>query len=387
MYTNYTNNNRAKPLLLVVPIIDTEGPTTGREDMCESWDVLGRAIQELHGGIRERLRDSSGAPLCISWFLLDWAGFSPEDPEFGRRGHDSRLHAVWDFYRNSILSDAERAKTCDGIYWHYHHPPKNGSWGWNKNWNDSQWHEYIIGKNILDRGFFPSVYRAGKYVQINESSAWIEQWIPFDFSNVSPVRRDFCDWSQAPTNGTPYHPSFENYQIPGTMKRMVARSLPVAAKGGSGTLDSGEVEAAFREAGEKGKAIFSFHTHDYYKSASKEFEAAYEMICCAAQKSSIPWRWESALDALRRYAPRIDEPLLLALERRGEKLVIRAHHEIFGPQPFVVAEAGDGSVKRIDAASVASGQWIASIPDGTARIGAGAADASGSCATAVIRLD
>ncbi len=388
MDINYTKRNVStgnKPTLLVVPIIDTEGPTTGRGDMCESWDSLARAIQELHGRVRERLRDSSGAPARISWFLLDWAGFSPDDSEFLRRGHDSRMHAVWDFYNTGILSDALRAQTGDGRYWHYHHPPKDGSWGWNRDWNDSSWHEYILGKNILDLGFFPAVYRAGKYVQTNQSSEWLEQWIPFDFSNVSPVSREFCDWSAAPVDWTPYHPSRENYQIPGAMKRLVARSLPVAAKGGSGALNFHEVEAAFSEAAKKGKAIFSFHTHDYYKSAADEFESAYEMICRAAQSWGVSWQWAPALDAFRRWVMRIDQPLELTIELCDREVMIRANHDLFGSRPFVVAEMNDGAVRRIDAVPVAPDQWLAAIPDKAVRVGAGAADAFGFSAAAAFR--
>ncbi|OHA32404.1 MAG: hypothetical protein A2928_00145 [Candidatus Taylorbacteria bacterium RIFCSPLOWO2_01_FULL_45_15b] len=371
-----------KPLLYVVPIIDTEGPTLGRSDMYDSWGSLLVGMKRLTGVIRDSLIDSHGRKLVMSWFLLDWIGYSKNDAEFSKRGHDARLYSVWDAYTKDILSDDTRLHTKDGLFWHYHHPPKDGRWGWNKDWNDSRWYEYILGRLILDRGYFPSIYRAGKYVQTNESSLWLEKYIPFDYSSVSPVKRDFCDWSQAPTDWHPYHPDRENYQKKGTMKRLIARSIPVAAKGGSGELDEMEVVKAFEEASMNGVAIFSYHSHDYYKSIEDEFVKAHKLVAKVASSFDVHWKYSNALDALRTFSRPQSSFEIKIEEYMPDVLKISLPHSLVGEEPFVIAENVKGEVERLDLEKIDE-HFIAKVPKDAVLIGVGGSDTWGNAATAV----
>jgi len=374
-----------KPIVYVVPIIDTEGPTKGRGDMHSSWEEVLDAMNRLTGPIRAKLTDASGGHLVLNWFLLDWACYSSKDREFSKRGHDSRLYSVWDAYSKNILSPRQTEITKDGVYWHYHHPPQDRGWGWNKNWNDSRWYEHILGKLILDRAYFPPIYRAGKYIQTNESSDWLEKWIPFDFSNVSPVKRDFCDWSEATTEWRPYNPHHENYQKKGEMKRFVARSIPVAAKGGSGELDEREVVKAFEEAREKGVAVFSYHSHDYYKSIENEFIKAHTLIAKVARSFDVQWKYSNALDALRLFAEPQEDLTIKIEEYAPDVLIISTNHSLVGNEPFVVAEDSEGGVNRLLLVKVDEG-FIAKVPKNSKRIGAGGADMWGNTATAVYEV-
>ena len=374
------NKKIHESVLLVVPTIDTEGPSAGRDDMWGDWEAVMGAMQELHSTVRSSLKDSFGHPLVISWFLLDWAGYNPNDPEFKRRGHDSALHAVWRKYTTLLLTAKNRSITGDDIYWHYHHPPKDGSWGWNKDWNDSRWYEYVLGKRLLDFRHFPSVYRAGKYVENNETSHWLEKWIPFDMSNISPVRRPFHDWSQATTSSVPYHPDADNYQKKGNMRRLIGRSLPVAAKGGSGALDAVEVEKACVEAYEKGRALFSFHTHDYYKSALNEFRSTHDMIDTYARQVGVRFRYVNALEAFREFVPFRDSHPSVEIQYEAGRATVRAHGELFTDQPFFVVETSRGTIERLDGSIKVKSEWIYHVGESVSRMGAAVTDNSGAIA-------
>ena len=364
-------------ILQVVPIIDTEGPTHGHPDMIDSWESLEKTIGYLTGELRESLKDSTGSPLIINWFMLDWTGYSKNDLEFKRRGHDIRLHAVWNFYRERFLADKNINITKDGLYWHYHHPPLDGSWGWNKNWNDSRWYEYILGKLIINHQYFPSVYRAGKYVETNDSSHWLEKWIPFDYSSISPVKRDFCDWSQARTDWIPYHPSFKDYQLEGDMKRWVVRSLPVAAKGGSGALSIEEIEKAFDQVRKGENAIFSFHTHDYYKSINDEFKTAHEMLEKVSKREGIPWKYSNSLDALRNHIVEKQDLLKIDVKESNRRVKISFNHKIFCEIPFVIVENSKGDIKRINPKEIDESIYEFAVDSDVACYGVGANDSYG----------
>ncbi len=225
------------------------------------------------------------------------------------------------------------------------------------------------------------MYRAGKYVETNDNSHWLEKWIPFDYSSIAPIKRDFCDWSEAPDNWSPYHPSVENYQHNGDMRRFIARSIPVAAKGGSGSIDPMEIEKACDQilAGEQ--AVFSFHTHDYYKSILDEFSQAHTMISEICKKKGVEWRYASALDALRLFLESKEE---LKIEvTRVDRGIIKVHfnHEIFCAQPFVVAEDRIGNVKRIDTEKIDGSNFTVKLDGEVVRYGIGANDAYGNFVT------
>ena len=41
----------------------------------------------------------------------------------------------------------------------------------------------IISRRIIDRNWFPVCFRAGHHVERPDANFFLEQWVPFDFSN------------------------------------------------------------------------------------------------------------------------------------------------------------------------------------------------------------
>ena len=76
---------------------------------------------------------------------------------------------------------------------------------------DYYWHEEALDYMLLDAEFWPSTFRTGWLWSNNQSQAWIEEWIPFDYTN-NPYD-DF--WIGSPTIWIPYHPSSSNFRNPG----------------------------------------------------------------------------------------------------------------------------------------------------------------------------
>lgn len=206
-------------------------------------------------------------------------------------------------------------------------------------------------------------------MQDNDASAWLERWIPFDYSNNAPAfKKDAYDWQHAPRAWTPYHPSKDDYQSEGDMNRVVARSLPVCAKGGSNTLTEKDVREAFECAKRGERPILSFSTHDYYKSASEEFKTAYALIKKVEKEyPDVAWVYENARDALRKsmaLAP--CAPLTLSVKmaikasvtKKGvEEFIINSNYAIFGEMPYVVFEYDDGENERVDVQKLTETKW------------------------------
>lgn len=378
-------NNKKE--VLVVPSLDTEGPTTGRDDLYDSWDKLHAAIKDMHERVRFAYPDAAGGPAVFSWFVLDWVGYNEYDPTFQKRGHTTGFHRIFDAYRETILSENALKQSGDGLYWHYHHPPKDGSWGWNRNWSDSNWYEKVLNKKILERHFFSSVFRAGGYVEDNKASAWLEQWIPFDYSNNSPAFKEGAyEWPRASRNWAPYHPAHNDYQSKGDMKRAIFRSVPVLGRVGSNVLTEKDVENAFLSAENGEKPVITFVTHDYYKNAAEELQTAHTLISRAARKHpNISWRYANALSAARESLSLSPlEGLTLSVTKIGaNEFIIVSNHALFGLIPCVVISHHD-TERRVDVEPTEANTWRLILEDeGVKKIGVAGSDAYGNTAVVI----
>ena len=113
----------------------------------------------------------------------------------------------------------------------------------------------ILCRKILDRNFFPSSYRAGFQAERPDSNWFLEQWIPFDITNMSIKNknhwekfRDFKNgrsgnWRNAPSNWEIYNPDIRDYQKKGECKRYIGRALNILNRIAS--INQKEVDSAF----------------------------------------------------------------------------------------------------------------------------------------------
>lgn len=336
--------------LYVVLAMDTEGPATDAQhpDLLRDWEAVDKALATLFcDRFRSRLTDTAGRPLVMSWFVLSWTGFvtNPVKRDFG-------YHKVLDHYRRVWGKAMERFG--DGMNWHYHHPPRSGVGNeWNPDWLDNQEYHNILNRMVLDRAFFPSVFRAGGTIETNATSRWLEQWIPFDYSNRSGelnlnkreadgrLITELFDWSRAPDDWSHYHPDLEDYQRPGAMKRVVFRSLDLQS--GAHVLRQEEIEQAFERARGGQDTVFSCFDHDFRDRAEAIESLVFEGLRRASQKfPRVPWRYANALEAAQAvtgHSPGFPPKLTARLE--GDTLVVESDRALFGPRPYVVLKLGE----------------------------------------------
>ena len=165
--------------------VDTEGPVTDEthSDLLNNWKAIDESLKKIFSdSFRQEFSDSSGEPVKFNWFIMDWAGFktNPVKRDFG-------YHKIFDHYVENFGSSIK--KFNDGIYWHYHHPPKSGIGNeWNPNWKQNREYENILCRAVIERNFFPAIFRAGGTIENNDASNWLEKWIPFDYSSRAKAK-------------------------------------------------------------------------------------------------------------------------------------------------------------------------------------------------------
>ena len=130
----------------------------------------------------------------------------------------------------------------------------------------------ILCRKIIERNWFPSVYRAGFQSERPDSNWFLEQWIPFDISNMSVENIDELnknidfksgrsgDWRAATKEWKVYHPHHDNYQINGNCRRWIGRALNPLNR--IGAMDQLEMEA-FKRANDNLPTLLGVASHDF----------------------------------------------------------------------------------------------------------------------------
>jgi len=385
-------------VLYVVTAIDAEGPIDdpGKPDILSNWDRVDRLLDRLFArDFREAVRDSRGNGAVISWFILTLSGFktNPFNRPMG-------YHLVYDHYVNKY-ADAMKAYD-DGVYWHYHQPAESGVGNeWCTDWVHTSEYDNILARLLIERNYFPSCFRAGGRIENNDTSWWLEEIIPFDYSSCSGninrdnvesdghTLREVSDWSKAPADWSWYHPSSDDYQQSGQQRRFMFRCPDLASP--VHTLGDDDIRSAFARTRRGEATLLSFFEHDRRDITCDRLLDVYRRIgAVGEQYPDITWCFANAQDAamavtgLRKgMAPSFD------VERKeGNRLLISAGSPIFGRMPFVAVSSSDGSTcRRIGLVTAGRYKWLTDpLPAEISRVAVAAASPSGEIGTSVFNL-
>ena len=287
---------------------------------------------------RETLKDDFDRGYVFNWFCIDHVGFFT-NPRRRAVGY----HTIFEHYKSKM-----REYKCehDELGWHFHPVSlfREGHRSTN-NYSYTNEHLQVLSRRVIDHGWFPSIHRPGLHTERPDINFFLEQWIPFDYANQrmeedknADLQMDisagrFGDWRRATSEWEVYHPDFYDYQIPGNMKRYIARCLNVNAR--LRMITPEEVEKAFVRANKGLPTIMSVTDHDEREMAPyieryygwvREIQTKYPEVkiknagAAEAMRESlnIPFERATELDC------RLEENLL----------TIKTDKDIWGPQPY-----------------------------------------------------
>jgi SAM-dependent methyltransferase len=333
------------PGVTVSVCMDTEGPCAdpGNPELLGTWEQVDEAMDKLfEPAFRDRYPDPGGGRLAIGWFFLAWSGFTtnPRSRAFG-------YHAVRDHYveRWGNAIEAFGDEHC----WHYHHPPASGIGNeWGLDWETSDEYARILSRQLLERRWFPACYRAGGTIMDSRSSRFVDSWFPLDFTNRAPLTLPgLVDWSGGVAEWGLYHPSPEDFRMPGAGRRRMARCLDLLT--GVHVLGEEDVVSAFERARRGLPALLSVFEHDY-RDIEGRLDGFRELLASvAARYPDVDWRYAAPRAAVLRYLdvppPR---PLLLEASPTADGLAIWTSEPVFQSVPWLAARTPDGEVRHVE---------------------------------------
>jgi hypothetical protein len=450
--------NNDKKTVLIVHCVDTEGPlyealeasferieelygVTGIEKTRKNLDALKNKEIDLNGkeeivaqtlnghlinynntwpkidamldrimpnSFRCKVPDSLGQGWVFSWHCLDHVNFV-NNPRRRAMGY----HAIFDHFHDCVKSYPE---SRDALHFHFHPMStyRDAHRCATSFVNSSHLWETIC-RRIIERDWFPSSFRAGFQTERPDSNWFLEQWMPFDYSNMAmddPAEFDDSvdfrngrsgDWRRAPADWSIYNPSHDDYQIPGNCRRWIARALNVMNR--IAAIDQTEVDKAFGRAAAGKPTIMAVATHDF-RDLGEEVDFLTGMIKDASERyPDVVFRYCEAVEAFR-LALGMDEnevkdnalDLDMVLHRNpvddapNLEITVRSGG-VFGPQPWLAIETmGQRFIHdNLDFAEPGK-RWCYAfhgdtLPlDDVRRIGVGAADKYGNFCTRVIEV-
>jgi hypothetical protein len=364
--------------------MDTEGPCDDPDlpELNATWERVDRCMDKLFAAdFRERFPDPQGGLFKVGWFFLTWTGFrtNPRNRPFG-------YHRVRDHWIERW--GEEMARYGDEHCWHYHHPHENGIGNeWGLDWTHFREYEQIVSRQILERDWFPSCYRAGGTIMDGIASRWVDAWLPIDYSNRAPRHLPgLVDWSTGVDRWTVYHPDPEDFRRPGPGRRHMGRSLD--RRSNVHVLVQEDVDAAFAQAAAGEPAVFSCFDHDS-RDIAEGVDGFRAMVADAARRfPDVPWRWSGPVEAMRNF---LDVPpprrLLLDASVVEGDVFVRSSEPIFQSIPWLALRRGDevehvvADVLRVDETSW---RWTPREPVTWDELGIGASTDLGE--SAVVRI-
>jgi hypothetical protein len=310
-----------------------------------TWDKIDEMLDRItNKDFRQKHQDSFSGLWTSNWFCVDHVGYNDVNP----RRRDIGYHNIFDHYRLYFkLNGVE-----DMIQWHYHplafikeaHRSGNAFIGSDNIFN-------ILTRRIVERFWFPAVYRPGFHTERPGANWFLEQWIPFDYGNQRTKAKEsdqpdliggrYGDWRRAPLSWRPYHPDIYDYQKEGNCNRWITRCLNMEAR--LRELSTEDVRDAFQEARERGKALLAFTNHDF-RNMEPEINKVWKIIKNVSQDfPDVKFKFSDAVSGMRKMtgledltAPNFD----ISLDIKPHKAIlrVRAQNNLFGVQPFLAVK-------------------------------------------------
>lgn len=318
----------------------------------DTWDKIDQMLDRIMApAFRKRRPDSFGGGWVFNWHCLDHVGF-----EYNPRRRDMGYHNIFDHYRDVL----KRYPDCgDSLQWHFH--PMSTYREAHRcatSFVNSPELYQILTRRIIERQWFPSVFRAGFQTERPDSHWFLEQWLPYDISNMAlddnselQAMMDFRngrsgDWRRAPADWSVYHPDHDDYQTPGNCRRWIGRALNVLNRMAS--INQREMDKAFERASGGLPTLIGLASHDF-RDLETEVEHIIDLVYESARKHpEVRFKYCTGVEGFRR-ATGVDmasvAPVKLAMELRAApqddvpNLTIRTvQGKVFGPQPYLAIE-------------------------------------------------
>jgi hypothetical protein len=358
----------------------------------------GNAYKVMDPAFRAPIVDSYGQTVKLTWWMMGGNIFRYATNKDVPMANTMTLYAMKKHHAAAI------ARFGDELTMHYHtfvwtDYDKDGVYWWNqarKFTESADDFDVTLAQYLLEENTFPVSFRSGWHAMDNDWQRTIDSLLPFSMHDDWPaVRNDTTepidnvyDWSKSSKEFVPFHPSYDNYQLPGSLKGYNLRSIYMAS------LDSASMVSIFAKANAGVDQVVCLWAHlpetDFPDNVSRIDRLAH---AAAAKYAGVKFRYCSAVEGMQRWLGTTDftPPTVTISEKRsgnGLTFVVTSNEPLFQVQPFVAVKDIYEKHTHLRTRQTGVGEWTTttSLPAGSvAKVGVAVTDTVGNQRIAFLR--
>jgi hypothetical protein len=350
---------------------------------------------------RAQFKDSFGQTIKFTWWMMGGNIYRDAMNLNVPIANTMTLHLMKQYHGEAIR------RFGDELSLHYHTykwSDYNGTgvyyWNQTRTFNERQEDfDVTLAQYLLEENVFPVSFRSGWHFMDQDWQQCLNQLIPYClhdnypafvpwYTNAGPIG-GVEDWSHAPSAFVPFHPSTNDYQLPGDSPGWNVRSVKIQY------LTQTNLDQIFSEASNGVDQVCCFWDHlpeDFVVNIARLASLVGQ---AASNSPSVAFRYCTAIEAMQRWRGLTNEPaprLEVAQNLQGAtvSLVITSNVPIFQERPFVCFRDAFQQYSNVTSAcrSAGSNTWTIDLVLPTnllAKVAVAVTDTAGNLSTQILR--
>jgi hypothetical protein len=358
-------------------------------------------FQVMDPSWRQQFKDSYGQPIKFTWWMMGGNIYRDATNLNVPLANTMTLHLMQKYHGEAIRQFG------DQLSLHYHTymwSDYNGTgvyyWNQTKTFNERRADfDVTLAQYLLEEGVFPVSFRSGWHFMDQDWQQYLNQLVPYCFHNNCPTVVPWYtnagpiagveNWSRAPSVFVPFHPSTNDYQMPGDSTGWNVRSIKIQ------NLVQTNLDQMFFEASNGVDQLVCLWDHLPENFVANIARLASMVGQSASNNPSVPFRYCTAVEAMQRWrgltnvaAPRLE--VMANVQGPTVSLVITSSVPIFQQRPFVCFRDAFQQYTNVTAACLPAGSntWTIDLGRPTnllAKVAVAVTDEAGNLATQTLR--
>lgn len=358
-------------------------------------------FQVMDPAWRQQFKDSFGQPIKFTWWMMGGNIYRDATNLNVPLANTMTLHLMKQYHGEAIRQFG------DELSLHYHTymwSDYNGTgiyyWNQTRTFNERRDDfDITMAEYLLEEGVFPVSFRSGWHFMDQDWQQYLNEVIPYCFHDNYPVKVAWYtnsgpiagveDWSRAPSSFVPFHPSTNDYQLPGNGAGWNVRSVKIQS------LTQTIVDQMFHEAAGGADQVACFWDHLPENFVANIARLGGLISQAASNNPGVPFRYCTAVEAMQRWRGLTNLPppqIGITENRQGPNLslLITSSVAIFQARPFVCFRDAFQQYSNVTSSCHAAGSnaWTIDLGLPTnllAKVAVAVTDSSGNVATQMLR--
>ncbi len=347
---------------------------------------------------RNQITDSYGGKFKMTWYMMAGNIFRHATNNNVPINNTMTLYLMKKYFGDKVeLWNDELSLHYHTFFWSDY--DGDGKYWWNQSqtfMESKDDFDFTLAQFLLDENVFPVSFRSGWYYMDNDWQNYLNEILPYSLHNEYPnVHTDVTepidnnyDWSQSSSEFVPFHPSTNNYQLPGNGKGWNVRAKYM------GSTTQQMMNNIFSEANQGTDQLVCLWSHLPDQNFMNEIQLVNNLAHQAEiNYPNVEFKYCTAIEAYQLWLQSNDSAkptLQLTEEINGSeyKFLISTDEEIFQAQPFVAVKDKYERYFIADCELIGQNTWrtVSSYPmSDIGKVGAAVTDTVGNLSTSFIK--